>query len=125
MDRAVTAFVRVTMLLLLAQGGPAAAQVLSDPTQPPAAWMAAPVAGADAAVATGGPFLQSVLISRAPGGRRVAVIDGQTVHVGGKVAGAVVLTISETEVVLRRGKALETLKLFPSDQQKIASTEKK
>ncbi len=92
-------------------GAPLAAQNLSDPTQPPAALLA-PQQGVEAT--PGAPQLQSVLLSRNPGGRAVAVISGQTVRLGGKVGDAVLVRIAQNEVVLRRGKALETLKLFPS-----------
>ncbi|CAN7383658.1 MSHA biogenesis protein MshK [Pseudoduganella sp. LjRoot289] len=93
---------------------------LGDPTRPPAA-LAAP-GGAVAAGATGedgaqseaaAPRLQSILVSREPGGRRVAVINGEMVRQGMKIGGATVVRVGETEVVLRRGKSLETLKLFP------------
>lgn len=87
------------------------AQEFSDPTRPPAAlW--APAASEAAPRAPARPQLQSVLVSN--GGRRVAVIDGQVVRQGGKVGAAVVVEIRDTAVVLRRGKSLETLKLYPS-----------
>lgn len=89
----------------------AQAQQLNDPTRPPAAlW--APAASEAAPRTPARPQLQSVLISN--GGRRVAVIDGQVVRQGGKVGGAVVVEIRDTTVVLRHGKSLETLKLYPS-----------
>lgn len=91
-------------------GAPLAAQSLADPTQPPAA-LGAPQQGAEAT--PGAPQLQSVLLSRNPGGRAVAVISGQTLRLGGKIGDAVLVRIGQNEVVLRRGKALETLKLFP------------
>ncbi|PLY40746.1 MSHA biogenesis protein MshK [Janthinobacterium sp. ROICE36] len=91
----------------------AQAQALDDPTRPPAAlWApanAAPVVAAR-------PQLQSVLISTRPGGRRLAVIDGQVVRVGSKVGNAVVMEIHDTTVLLRRGKSLETFKLYPSSK---------
>ncbi|NVI83008.1 MSHA biogenesis protein MshK [Janthinobacterium sp. BJB401] len=91
----------------------AQAQALDDPTRPPAAlW--APASTAPAVAAR--PQLQSVLISTQPGGRRLAVIDGQTVRVGSKVGGAVVTEIRDTAVLLRRGKSLETFKLYPSSK---------
>ena len=85
---------------------------LADPTRPPAT-VAAPDS-AEAGDGTPPPArLQSILISRAPGGRRLAVIDGVTVQAGGKVGDAVLVRINEMSVVLRRGKILETLPLFP------------
>ena len=102
---------RWTPLLLLSLAWPGAqAQALADPTRPPAAlW-----APANAAPATPAqPQLQSVLISTRPGGRRLAVIDGRSVRAGDKVGGAVVVSIDEASVALRRGKTLETLRLYP------------
>lgn len=99
----------LTWALALAAGG-AMAQGWSDPTRPPA------VLGMerDAQTATpGAPQLQSILISRNPGGRRVAVISGQTVRLGGRIGNAVLFRISQNEVVLKRGRTLETLKLSP------------
>ena len=99
------------LMLAMACASPAAqAQALPDPTRPPAAlW-----APADAApAAPSRPQLQSVLISNRPGGRRLAVIDGRSVRAGDKVGGAVVVSIGEASVVLRRGKTLETLRLYP------------
>jgi MSHA biogenesis protein MshK len=115
MDRTLTfgpALLAPFLALSLAWPG-AQAQTLDDPTRPPAAlWApanAAPVVAAR-------PQLQSVLISTQPGGRRLAIIDGQTVKVGGKVGDAVVTEIHDTAVVLRRGKSLETFKLYPSSK---------
>lgn len=91
----------------------AQAQALDDPTRPPAAlW--APASAAPVVAAR--PQLQSVLISTRPGGRRLAVIDGQVVRVGSKVGDAVVMEIHDTSVLLRRGKSLETFKLYPSSK---------
>ncbi|PHV51299.1 MSHA biogenesis protein MshK [Janthinobacterium sp. BJB301] len=115
MDRTLTLApaLRAPFLALSLAWPGAQAQALDDPTRPPAAlWApanAAPVVAAR-------PQLQSVLISTQPGGRRLAVIDGQTVKVGGKVGDAMVTEIHDTAVVLRRGKSLETFKLYPSSK---------
>jgi len=90
----------------------AGAQALVDPTRPPDAPLSADSAGA--AGTRQGPRLQSVLVS--DNGRRVAVIDGQTVRVGDRVGGASVASIAGTSVVLRRGKTIETLRLYPKAQ---------
>ena len=117
MDRTVTAgraprrWAPLLALCLACSG--VQAQALDDPTRPPAAlW--APASAAPVAPAQ--PRLQSVLISTQPGGRRLAVIDGQTVKVGSKVGDAVVTEIHDTAVLLRRGKSLETFKLYPSSK---------
>lgn len=89
-----------------------ARQALPDPTRPPPE--ASLVPGAAMAMPSGGgPRLQSVLVSSKPGGRRLAVIDGQTVRLGAKFDGAVLVKVTDTEVVLRRGKELQVLTLFP------------
>lgn len=98
-------------LVLGLPGLPSAAQPVSDPTQPPAALMAAPASGAPAVAAA--PELQSVLISHNPGGRKLALINGQLLRPGERFGNAVVVAIAQTEVTLRRGRTLEKLKLFP------------
>lgn len=95
-------------LLALAPG--VYAQALVDPTRPPDA---APVPGSAVSAGAARPQLQSVLVSNQPGGRRLAVIDGRSVRAGDKVGGAVVVSIGEASVALRRGKTLETLRLTP------------
>ncbi|WP_292934458.1 hypothetical protein [Noviherbaspirillum sp.] len=85
----------------------AVAQVLSDPTRPPAA-ASSELASGQAAT---GPILQSILISPH---RAEAIINGQTVKVGDKVGDAKVVKITESEVLLSSGKDLKALKLFPN-----------
>lgn len=112
MDRTLTPALAALFALGLAGPG-AQAQALDDPTRPPAAlW--APASAVPVGPAR--PQLQSVLISNKPGGRRVAVIDGQVVRVGSKVGDAVVTEIRDTAVLLRRGKALETFTLYPDSK---------
>jgi len=61
--------------------------------------------------------LQSVLFSR---GRKLAVIDGTVVPLGGAYGDARVVKITESEVVLKQGEETETLKLFPGvDKQAV------
>jgi len=94
------------MLAALAFAAGARAQGLNDPTRPPTVSASAPEAAADAAASQ----LQSVLI--APG-RRLAIINGQTVALGGRVGDATLTQITETGVVLKRGDLLESLPLLP------------
>jgi MSHA biogenesis protein MshK len=98
-------------LCLCAAALPARAQALADPTRPPANLYTP--AGDSAPVASAAPQLQSVLIARHPGGRHVAVIDGQTVRLGGTFKGARVERMTETEVVLVDGRQRRVLRLFP------------
>jgi MSHA biogenesis protein MshK len=101
------------MAALLAAGalGAADAGPLTDPTRPPAMLTGAG-AGPVASAPPAGPVLQSVLIARHPGGRQVAVIDGETVRLGGAFHGAILVRLSETEVELQRGPRRQVLKLF-------------
>jgi MSHA biogenesis protein MshK len=81
-----------------------AAQSMGDPTRPPNV-----TAGTDNAESEPAAYqLQSVLI--APG-RKVAIVNGETVHIGEKVGDAVVRNISESGVVLQYPDRSETLKL--------------
>ena len=107
---------RAAVLLIAAIASAAAhAAPFADPTRPPSA-------GADAGPggqAAAGPRLESVLI--APD-RRIAVISGQPVTLGGKFGDARVVRISESEVVLQNGDQRETLKLFPEVEKKSIRT---
>jgi MSHA biogenesis protein MshK len=97
-----------TAALLLAASLPLSAQQLSDPTRPPARFDSSRPPGA----AYGDtPQLQSVLLVPGQGGRRVAVIDGQTVRPGDHYQGARVVRISQGEVELVRGRERQVLKL--------------
>ncbi|MFL6675352.1 MAG: hypothetical protein ACJ8LG_18920 [Massilia sp.] len=86
------------------------AQELQDPTRPPAQLLAR--AGGAAAVSNE-PQLQSVLIAREPGGRHVAVIDGETVRLGETFRGARLVRMTQSEVELVRGRERRVLKLNP------------
>lgn len=102
------------MACLLALSSGVVAQTLNDPTRPPQQ-------GAKVerdAVIGDGPVLQSVLI--APG-RSEAIISGRTVRVGDRVGEAKVVKIAESEVVLRTGKDLQILKLFPGMEKSAVS----
>ena len=87
------------------------AQSLTDPTRPPGALTAPqdPSAGVPDDAARGSQ-LQSVLLSS---GRKLAVIDGVTVPLGGMVGEAKLVRITATDVTLKKGDETEVLKLFP------------
>jgi len=112
---------RLTAIVFAALALPAAAQ-LPDPTRPPPDAYALPAAAAQlpdaAAAAPVGPQLQSVLISRKPGGRQLAVISGHTVPLGGNVNGAKLVEIRSSSVVLQRGSRKEVLKLASAQTEK-------
>jgi MSHA biogenesis protein MshK len=85
---------------------PAGAQVLSDPTRPPGASASADQGSEGVA----SPVLRSILISP---GRKLAVIGNDVVRLGGHVGDATLVKIGESEVTLRRGTELVTLKMYP------------
>lgn len=97
------------VLCALAAG--AHAQSLQDPTRP----VQPSADGADAG-ANIGPQLESVLITHRPGGRNLAVIDGDTVRQGDMYKGARVARITRNSVELIRGKDREVLQMSPPDE---------
>lgn len=102
----------VATQVLAAEADPGSgAQGLADPTRPP---YSARALGPDESAVTG-PELQSVLISAE---RNVAVINGQTVPLGGKFRDATLTRITETGVELRNASRVEVLRLFPQVQKK-------
>lgn len=80
------------------------AQTLTDPTRLPAELTAIP--GAE--VPSG---LQSIIISPT---RRAAIINGQTVELGGKTGDDRLIEVSESGVVLQGAKGRQVLTLFPN-----------
>lgn len=99
-----------------AVAGNAGAQPLQDPTRPPASLIAAAAGPAAGAAAPAGPVLQTILIGRAPGGRHLAVIDGETVRPGDDFHGARVTRIADNEVELVRGRERQVLRLAAADK---------
>lgn len=89
----------------------AAAQLANDPTRPPAGYAAE---GPDAGD-PGGMMLQSVLISPT---HKAAIISGVMVRLGEKYGDAVLVKVSENEVVLRSGGASQVLKLHPGVEKR-------
>jgi MSHA biogenesis protein MshK len=102
------------LFLVTAWSAAALAQGIADPTRPPGA--GAMQQGAQDEPPAGRQ-LQSVLLS---GGRKLAVIDGTVVPLGGMLGEARVVKITETEVVLKTGEETETLKLFPGVEKQAA-----
>ena len=103
----------VPFCLALCLGAWSAAQAalgqgLADPTRPPNT-SGVTEAGMDSDAPT--TTLQSVLLSR---GRKLAVINGELVALGGKVNGATVADISESQVVLKYPDRTEVLKMIGS-----------
>jgi MSHA biogenesis protein MshK len=103
---------RLTALLAaaLVAGGSAAAAPFADPTRPPMLEGEKGEAGAQ-----GAPRLESILI--APD-RRVAVISGQQVTIGSRIAGGEVVGITESEVRIRKPGGEEALKLLTTQARR-------
>jgi MSHA biogenesis protein MshK len=100
------------LLVVCASNAVAQSGTLVDPTRPPIV----DVEPSRAIAPQAGPRLQSVLISPS---RRVAVINGSTVAVGGKVGDATVAAISEGAVVLMHAnRKRETLQLITAADKK-------
>jgi MSHA biogenesis protein MshK len=112
MDEAVTRMKTLLFFTGLALAAAASAQALQDPTRPPDSMVAGSTASGSAAAA---PQLQTILIGRAPGGRHLAVIDGETVRPGDSFHGARVARIAENEVELVRGRERQVLRLTAQD----------
>jgi MSHA biogenesis protein MshK len=111
---------KIVAAIAVLAGLPAMAQqALPDPTRPPPEVLAPQAERAGPALPpASGPQLQSVLLARRPGGRRLAVIDGAIVPLGGKVGAAVLVEVRESSVVLQRGKQKQVLKLVSSGLDK-------
>jgi len=105
-------FIRVCVFCLLSFVlCPLNAEDFPDPTRPPAG-IIAPAAGAGAGQGetehqSG---LHSIIISET---RRAAIIDGQTVELGGEHGGARLIEVNEGDVVLQRAQSRQVLTLFP------------
>jgi len=112
--RAADGALRVLLALFAGAAPCASAQALVDPTRPPNV-----VGGEQGVESEPRTELQSVLISRA---RRVAIINGETVMLGGKVGEARVTKISETEVELTYPDRKEVLKLLDGVARKPIKT---
>ena len=107
----------ISFLLAIFVGGQGAwAQTFVDPTRPPVSLGASAVP--EAAASAAALELQSVLISPT---RKVAIINGQSVTVGEKVGESEVIKIGENEVVLRNGRDVQVLKLFPAVQKHVSA----
>jgi hypothetical protein len=105
-----------TLMLLVCLAAPALANDplagLGDPTRP--------FGGGAAPVRSAGPVLQSTMVSEHGAS---AVISGQTVSVGARVAGGEVVAIRPYEVVIRRGGRDQTLRMVPRLSKERGTTE--
>jgi MSHA biogenesis protein MshK len=86
------------------------AEDFPDPTRPPAS-IFAPAAGAgQEATENRSSGLHTIIISET---RRAAIIDGQTVELGGEHGDAKLIEVNEGGVVLQRAQSRQVLTLFP------------
>ena len=106
MSRVMQQVCKVAGLLLCLVGAPVVAQ-LDDPTRPPD--FATTLTPDDATEADVGWELSSILVSPQ---RSVAIINGTTVQVGETLAGAKVLEINLSGVVIRHRDEVISLKLL-------------
>lgn len=106
--------------LLIAAALPIAcawAEVLTDPTLPPAMGKEDSLLGQ-----SGGPILQSVI--QGPG-QKLAVISGQVVKVGQKFQEAILIQVTDRSAVLRYpDSTIEELQLYPVVDKKAAASRK-
>ena len=91
--------------------GAAQAQAMTDPTRPPVEH----VETAGSAPVPDEPVLQSVMITPT---LRAAIINGETVQLGGRFREAQVVKISENEVVLKSGTETQILKMYPGVEKR-------
>lgn len=105
------AAIAILVGMTLAAPGPAAAQApTADPTRPPAALDAAAAATAKAVPPAAG--LQTII--RRQGAKPVAVINGETVELGGKIGAATLVRLGDAEAVLQGPQGREVLRLTPN-----------
>jgi hypothetical protein len=105
-----------TLIFLFAQAAlalSAQATAMRDPTQPPAAYQAGFRGAAEDEMAMPAERnLQSII--RRHGAKPLAMINGQTLAVGGKIDGWTLVRIGEAEVELKGPGGRETLMLSPA-----------
>lgn len=85
------------------------AEELADPTRPPAS-IAEPVVKAGGIQPKLLAGLQSIILGKH---RRAAIIDGQTVELGGRHNDAKLVEVNEGSVVLQTAQGRQVLTLFP------------
>lgn len=98
------------------------AQGLVDPTRPPAASANAMAVDQGGEADPGGLVLQSVMLSPT---RKAAIISGQTVELGGKIADSTLVQIAEHEVTLKSSTGTQTLRMYPGVEKKSTVRETK
>jgi hypothetical protein len=101
------------MAAALCSSLPGAADVLNDPTRPPASALSS----AGGQVQPAGPTLQAVSVSSR---RKSATISGQEVLLGEMYGEARLIAIKESAVTLRNADgSTETLQMYPGVEKKL------
>ncbi|HET7831900.1 MAG TPA: hypothetical protein VFK88_02940 [Gallionella sp.] len=96
----------LAFVIVLAPLG-AIGEELPDPTRPPPGILTFPEGGRAGSPSSA---LQSVIISK---DRRAAIIDGETVELGGKYGDAKLIEVNEGNVVLQGMHGRQVLSMFP------------
>ncbi|SMB29880.1 conserved protein of unknown function [Sterolibacterium denitrificans] len=96
-----------------AQSGAAA---LADPTRPPAALVETAVQEEEQPDQPPPLGLQTVLLRK--GAKPLAIINGQSVELGGMLGESRLISLTETEAVLQGANGKETLRLMPDAERK-------
>lgn len=94
--------------MLLLPAVPVLAEDLPDPTRPPASVMSPSDSPASEPAKQAG--LQSVIVSKS---RSAAIIDGQTIELGGKYGDVRLIEVSDTGVILQGARGKQVMTLFP------------
>lgn len=117
LNHTLTAWYRVALLVFssLFVLSTAHAEMLLDPTQPPAALFNA----ADAEINPATPMLQSIILSPT---HKAAVINGKKVMLGGKYEDATLIKLNDHEATLRNpDKSLQKLTMNDAIYKKLTS----
>ncbi len=113
------AFLCFCIVLTLLPCHMAKAEVFRDPTRPPNVRPAAP--DKETGITPSGLQLQAIIISE---NRRSAIIGNRSVHMGDSIGGAKLISINESEVVLKTGEKLQILNLFPISSKRQPSSDR-
>lgn len=113
-----TGLKRCLPLLALGWFAGAAGQTLSDPTRPPAAWLALQPGGGDIGDQDASSGLRLTVVGKT---KKFALIDGQVVKPGDIYNGSKVLAIKPGEVVVRDNEVSRSLKVTPGVEKKVIS----
>lgn len=87
------------------------AEELRDPTQPPDSLLVSVEVAASGVVAVRPAGLQSIIISKA---RRAAIIDGETIELGGHYGDAKLIEVNAGSVTLEGAQGRKVMTLFPN-----------